>query len=225
LGFLPATEFLKIIQDDGGEIISGLFYDNVRDWLDFNDVNEEIKATLETEARSRFVLMNNGITIIARNLQPTGNKFLIEDFSIVNGCQTSHVLYQSQDKIDASVMVPIRLIGTQDEGIINDIIRATNTQTQVKTEQFFALEEFSKGLEIFCQAVPDLHKLYYERRTRQYHRLQIEKTRIVTPANMNQEPCGKTTGYKKSGLLEPCGKTAGNSQVKLWFCVNVSNWP
>jgi hypothetical protein len=34
-------------------------------------------------------LMNNGVTIIARHLQPTGNRFHIEDFQIVNGCQTS----------------------------------------------------------------------------------------------------------------------------------------
>jgi AIPR protein len=184
LGFLPASEFVKIIQDDGGEIISGLFYDNVRDWLDFNDVNDEIGNTLRSDARARFVLMNNGITIIARNLQPTGNKFLIEDFSIVNGCQTSHVLFAERDKIDQSVMVPIRLIGTQDEGIINDVIRATNRQTEVKAEQFYALQEFSKNLELFCQAFPEQHRLYYERRTRQYHRLAVEKTRIVTPASM-----------------------------------------
>jgi len=184
LGFLPASEFLKLIQDDGGEIISGLFYDNVRDWLDSNPVNDEIRITLGSSTRARFVLMNNGITIIARNLQPVGNKFLIEDFSIVNGCQTSHVLFGEKDKIDESVMVPIRLIGTQDEDIINDIIRATNRQTEVKAEQFYALQEFSKALELFCQAFPDPHKLYYERRTRQYHRLPIEKTRIITPANM-----------------------------------------
>lgn len=184
LGYLPATEFVRIIQDEGGEINSGLFYDNVRDWLDSNEVNDEITTTLKSNARSRFVLMNNGITIIARNLQPTGNKFLIEDFSIVNGCQTSHVLFTEKNEIDESVMVPIRLIGTQDEDIINDIIRATNRQTEVKAEQFYALQEFSKNLELFCQAFPEAHRLYYERRTRQYHRLQIEKTRIVTPANM-----------------------------------------
>ena len=207
LGFLPALDFVRIIEDEGGEIISGLFYDNVRDWLDTNPVNDEIRNTLASEARSRFVLMNNGITIIARNLQPTGNKFLIEDFSIVNGCQTSHVLFGERNNIDESVMVPIRLIGTQDDAIINDIIRATNRQTEVKAEQFYALQEFSKALALFCQAFPDQHKLYYERRTRQYHRLQIEKTRIVTPASMIKaygamflgEPHRATKGY---GLLK-----------------------
>lgn len=57
-------------------------------------------------------------------------------------------------------------------------------QTAVKEEQFYALEEFSKYLETFFQAFPEARRLYYERRTQQYGRLSIEKTRIVTPANM-----------------------------------------
>jgi AIPR protein len=184
LGFLPVPEFLKILSDDTGEIISGLFYDNVRDWQGDNEVNSEIKGTLESDARARFVLMNNGITIIARTLQPTGNSFYIEDYQIVNGCQTSHVLFNQKEQIDDTVMVPVRLIGTQDENIINAIIRATNRQTQVKDEQFFALQEFPKELELFFQTFSESQKLYYERRSRQYDRLDIEKTRIVIPANM-----------------------------------------
>ncbi|WP_164929046.1 AIPR family protein [Gloeobacter violaceus] len=184
LGFLPVSEFIKLLQDDNGEIIGGLFYDNVRDWQDYNQVNSEIKATLESEASDRFVLMNNGVTIIANKVQPTGNKFYIEDYQIVNGCQTSHVLFNNRDKLNDRVMVPVRLIGTQDEGITNAIIRATNRQTEVKEEQFFALQEFPKELELYFQSFPDSHKLYYERRSRQYDRLSIEKTRIVVPSNL-----------------------------------------
>jgi hypothetical protein len=207
LGFLPAAEYLKIIQDDYGDVIGGLFSENPRDWLDYNAVNEEIKTTLASAARSRFVLMNNGITIIARSVRPTGNKFYIEDFSIVNGCQTSHVLSEEKDQIDESVMVPIRLIGTEDDEVMNDIIRGTNRQTEVTAEQFYALEEFSKNLETFCQAFPEQHKLYYERRTRQYHRLSIEKTRIITPANMIK-------AYSAMFLAEPHRTTRNYAALK-----------
>lgn len=183
LGILPAREFLKLLIDESGEMLRVLFYDNVRDWLDLNPVNAEIQGTIEKE-KARFVLMNNGVTIIARNLQVTGNKFLIEDYSIVNGCQTSNVLYEQRDKLDDSVIIPLRLIHTQDEDVINAIVRATNRQTEVKEEQFYALQEFPKELEHYFQTYDDPLKLYYERRTRQYDRLEIEKTRIVTPANM-----------------------------------------
>jgi hypothetical protein len=184
LGFLPAAEFLKLLQDDNEELIGGLFYDNVRDWQNYNDVNSEIQTTLDSDARDRFVLMNNGVTIIANKIQTTGNKFYIEDYQIVNGCQTSHVLFNNRDKLNERVMVPVRLIGSKDEGVTNAIIRATNRQTEVKEEQFFALQEFPKALEIFFQSFPDPHKLFYERRSRQYDRLSIEKTRIVLPANL-----------------------------------------
>ena len=85
LGLIPAAEALKILTDEDGEIVKSIFYDNVRDWQNFNDVNDEIRRTLESPDATRFALMNNGITIIARHLQPTGNTFHIEDFQIVNG--------------------------------------------------------------------------------------------------------------------------------------------
>jgi AIPR protein len=212
LGFLPVPELMKIISDDTGEMIGSLFYSNPRDWQDYNDVNEEIKSTLESDAKSRFVLMNNGITIIARDVRPTANKFVIEDYQIVNGCQTSHVLFEQADKRDKSVAVPVRLIGTQDEAVINAIIRATNRQTPVTEDQFFALQEFPKQLEQYFQTFPNQHKLYYERRSRQYDRLAIEKTRVITQpsvikafaAMFLQEPHRTTRNY--SALKEKVGK-------------------
>lgn len=184
LGFLPVPELMKIVADDNGEMIASLFYSNPRDWQDYNEVNSEIKDTLRSVDKSRFVLMNNGITIIARDVRPTGNKFVIEDYQIVNGCQTSHVLFEQADKNDKSVAVPVRLIGTQDESVINAIIRATNRQTQVTEDQFFALQEFPKKLEEFFQTFSVQQRLYYERRSRQYDRLPIEKTRVITQPNV-----------------------------------------
>lgn len=212
LGYLPVPELIKIVSDDSGEIIGSLFYSNPRDWQGYNEVNAEIESTLKTGDKSRFVLMNNGITIIARDVRPTGNKFVIEDYQIVNGCQTSHVLFERADKNDRAVAVPVRLIGTQDENVINAIIRATNRQTQVTEDQFFALQEFPKQLEQFFQTYPIPQRIYYERRSRQYERLGIEKTRIITQPNVIkafaamflQEPHRTTRNY--SALKDKVGK-------------------
>ena len=66
IGFLPISEFFKLVMDDDDEIIRGLFYSNPRDWIGYNKINTEIKDTLESAARrARFALMNNGVTIIA----------------------------------------------------------------------------------------------------------------------------------------------------------------
>jgi hypothetical protein len=184
IGLIAAPDFIGILTDDDGDMLRGIFDDNVRDWQDYNPVNVEIKSTLESPAKARFALMNNGITIIARTMRPTANKIRIEDFQVVNGCQTSHVLFEQRHSIDSSVMIPLRLIATEDEDIINSIIRATNRQTEVAEEQFFALTVFPKTLEEYFKTFPVPHRLYYERRSKQYDRLPIEKTRIVTQANL-----------------------------------------
>jgi len=46
LGFLSAKDFLKIITNDNDEIIESLFYDNVRGYEGYNDINKEIRDTL-----------------------------------------------------------------------------------------------------------------------------------------------------------------------------------
>jgi len=78
------------------------------------------------------------------------------------------------------VMVPVRLIATQDDNIRNAIIKATNRQTQVTEDQLFALSDFPKKLEAFFPTYEAKRKLYYERRSRQYSGAPgIEKVRVV----------------------------------------------
>jgi hypothetical protein len=80
IGFLKATDFLDLVCDEEGAIIKSLFYENIRDWVGYNQINTEIRETLSSAGKDRFVLMNNGATVIARMVQPTGDKFLIGDF-------------------------------------------------------------------------------------------------------------------------------------------------
>jgi len=181
LGYVPVRQFLTIIQDDDGEILQSIFYDNVRDWQGSeNPVNTEMLETLGSEHKDRFVLMNNGVTVIARAMRHAGSRFTIEDFQIVNGCQTSHALFNARQSLDDTVLIPLRLIATEDERVIESIIRATNRQTVVAREQFFAVTDFAKSLEEYFQTFDDDHKLFYERRSRQYDRLTLEKARIIT---------------------------------------------
>jgi hypothetical protein len=212
LGFIPASEFMPIITNDDGEIMRGAFESNLRDFQGDNVVNIAIKATLASDHKARFVLMNNGITIIARVLRRTANKFHIEDFQIVNGCQTSNVLFDFDGTIE-DVMVPLRLISSDDDDVIRSIVAATNQQTQLSREQLFAATEFPKKLEQFFQAQELSHRIYYERRSRQYDRMPIEKVRVVTQANairafagmFLEEPHRTTRNF--NALLDNVGKT------------------
>lgn len=213
LGFIPASEFLPIVTNDDGEIMRGAFESNLRDFQGAdNTVNNAIKATLASDHKARFVLMNNGVTIIARVLRRTANKFHIEDFQIVNGCQTSNVLFDFEGNTDG-VMVPLRLISSDDDDVIRSIVTATNQQTQLSREQLFAATEFPKRLEQFFQAQEVPHRIYYERRSRQYDRMPIEKVRIITQANairafagmFLEEPHRTTRNF--NALLDNVGKT------------------
>lgn len=55
VGIMPATEFIKLIENESGEIIRSLFYDNVRDFQDFNAVNTEIRETLQSVEKIDFL--------------------------------------------------------------------------------------------------------------------------------------------------------------------------
>lgn len=223
VGLLPALEFLRLVEDEGGEMLKGVFYDNVRDWQDFNAVNTEMRETLAAEdKRSRFALMNNGVTIIAKTLRTTANRFYIEDFQVVNGCQTSHVLHDQRDVLNDDIMVPLRLIATKDEAVIGSIVKATNRQTEIREEQLLALSDFQKKLEAFFSAFDEGQRLYYERRSRQYNNVAgIEKTRIVTPGGLIrafasmflEEPHRATRSYRR--LLDRVGKDLFAENHKL----------
>lgn len=184
LGYLPSDQYLKLIMDGAGNIVRGLFYDNVRDFQGDNSVNQEIDETLKSEEQQLFVLMNNGVTIVADSLTKTGDVFTIEDYQIVNGCQTSHVLFNNRESLSKPVHIPVKLIVSKDGGIKNRVIKATNRQTLVKTEELTALTDFQKALEDYYVAVSGEGKLYYERRSQQYRSAAgIEKIRIVSVPN------------------------------------------
>ncbi len=180
LGSLPADQYLRLITDDTGNIIRGLFYDNVRDFQGDNPVNLEMEETLKTVEQQLFVLMNNGVTIVADSISKTGDLFTIEDYQIVNGCQTSHVLYKNKEVLSHCVHIPVKLIVSRNSEVKNKIIKATNRQTPVKTEELTALTDFQKALEDYYAANSEC-RLFYERRSQQYKStVGIEKIRVVS---------------------------------------------
>lgn len=182
VGTLEFEEFIKLITDEEGKILNSVFYDNVRAFQGENPVNLKIKETLDLKKFDQFPILNNGITLVAKSLKATGDKFCLNDYSIVNGCQTSHVLYNSKDLEGIRKMsIPIRIIVTGDEEIRNDVIRATNNQTQVKPEELEALSDFQKSLELYYQTTREDLELFYERRSKQFNNNpSIIKTRIIT---------------------------------------------
>ncbi|UWF60768.1 AIPR family protein [Brucella sp. 2716] len=184
LGVLPVKEFLKLLTDDSGDIIKSVFVDNVRDFQGENPVNADIAKTITDGLFDQFVLRNNGITIVSRNIKVTSNQYLLEDYQIVNGCQTSHVIFSHQNEIAGELFVPVKLIHTISEDVAQSIIKSTNKQTNVEENDLLALTQFQRDLEDYYTGIQGDTKLYYERRAKQYaSNATIEKGRIVTIGN------------------------------------------
>lgn len=183
-GVLPFKEFKKLIIDENGAT-KAVFEDNIRDYLGPNpDVNKNITETIKTGNVNAFSMLNNGITVVTSSINISGDIATIEDYQIVNGCQTSNVLIENMDSVKGidELIIPIRIIATKDENLKNDITRATNSQTAIKKDQLEALSTFQKKLEEYYKTYRDEDALVYERRTGQYRDSNIPKNRIVTIA-------------------------------------------
>jgi hypothetical protein len=180
LGVLPITEYLKLISDESGEVLKSVFVDNVRDFQGDNPVNTDIAKTLQDGIFDQFVLRNNGITIVARNIKVTSSQFTLEDYQVVNGCQTSHVIHANKDLISGELFVPVKLIHTESEDVAQAIIKSTNKQTKVEDNDLLELTQFQRNLEDYFSGFEGDLKLYYERRAKQFSNVTgLEKGRIT----------------------------------------------
>ena len=184
LGIVSCKEYIKILSDDDGRMLTNIFEDNVRDFQGYNAVNKEIKATiLNQEDQKRFALLNNGITIVAKRIEVTGDEIEIYDYQVVNGCQTSYVLFDNRKQVNESSYIVIKVIQITSENLSDRVIYTTNRQTEVKSEAFASTKYFHKQLQDFYNALNKEFGLYYERRSKQYDlHDEIRKNNIVSLA-------------------------------------------
>ncbi|QJP72078.1 AIPR family protein [Burkholderia glumae] len=188
IGYLPVNEFLKLITGKDGELRRNVFYENVRDFQgEKNNVNAEMAETLSRpDMLDKFILLNNGVTIVARkfsNLRST--EYQISDYYIVNGCQTSNMIFRHREKFGdgSNLRVPIKIIHTTSNDLISAVIRSTNRQTPVPEEAFVSLEKFHKRLQDYYKAYSSEapEALFYERRSKEFANLEnkVERPRII----------------------------------------------
>ena len=185
IGLLPGNEFISLVSTDDGDLNRELFYDNVRDFQGHNPVNSEINHTLsDDQLRHNFPLLNNGVTIVAREINRQGDLFTISDFQIVNGCQTTHILFQNRGHIKADTFIPVKIVATRDRQVVTEVIKATNRQTAVLPEALESLTPFHKELEDFYSVREASRRLaeriYYERRSKQYAIDNIDPRNVVS---------------------------------------------
>lgn len=188
IGVVSARELLKLAiskgsKPDDDRINRAVFYDNIRDFDPQSEINQTILKELSEGSDRSFVFKNNGVTVVAREISRRSDTYHLEDYQIVNGCQTTNVLFMACDKID-DVSVPMRLIGSKDTDFVASIIVGTNQQNRVRDDQFWALLPFMKDLEEYCNAQPVENRILVERRENQYRDIKVERTRVFKPAEL-----------------------------------------
>lgn len=198
LGIVSCQQFISLLTDNDGKMLTNIFEDNVRDFQGYNPVNNEIRDTIkDTEDQKRFALLNNGITIVAKKVDITGDNVEIYDYQIVNGCQTSYVLFDNREMIKNGTYIIVKVIEVLTEELSDRVIYTTNRQTEVKSEAFTSTKHFHKELQDYYNALVGEFGLYYERRSKQYDMQDnIRKANVVSLAT-------QTASYVAMFLSEP----------------------
>lgn len=154
-------QFMQEYKSKSGDL-DLLYEKNVRKFLGSKrKVNKGIEATLENHPE-RFGLYNNGITIVAEDVDKSANgEVILTNPFIVNGCQTTRSIWsvlqrklnsggtapteaqkEWQTKLASAVVITkIVVVGTEGEELLTETTRYTNSQNAVGEKDFIALEK------------------------------------------------------------------------------------
>lgn len=188
LAIVKASEFIDniLLNEEQDDIRNNIFDENIRAYLGEDvDVNSNIKQSLVDEKkREIFSLLNNGITIITPEMAYSASESKIElvNYQVINGCQTSNVLFENRHIINDDAKVIIKFISTTDENTINHIISSTNSQSHINDNAFLALKEKAKLVQKYFTTMEnrcgDENKIYFERRQNEYSKNMYQASKI-----------------------------------------------
>lgn len=178
IGYLNLDEVNELITTDDNDL-DDVFFDNIRYFEGFGDgnsINSKIFKSL-TQNDEIFHLLHNGITITAhsKHFNPQNGNLEIKAFSIINGCQTSNIIYEwikensHTSKYLKTVNIPVKIIITGNTDLRALITETANTANEVKTIQLISITNEAKTIQnMFNQEVRSGDRLYYERLSNQY---------------------------------------------------------
>ena len=170
LGRVSVMEVYKLMEEFGDSLLEK----NIRRYLGKNVINDGITETLlDTDKRQNFFFFNNGAIMICKKfsfnaLQEQNWMVKTDDLQIINGgqtCKTIHQTVKENPNLDFSqTYLLVRLYeveDTENPGIIQDIIYATNSQNPVDFRDLKSNDECQRILEIGAH---DLGYVYKRKR-------------------------------------------------------------
>ena len=208
IGFVPALDYLACLvggdpKAKTAQLKDDVFHGNVRAFLGIEErVNRHIRESIAADdggAQGEFALRNNGVTIIAHGAERIvgSNTLKLTNFQVVNGCQTSHVLFHARHELKPSLQVPIKITATRNAEIAQNIILGLNRQTQIDELQILSRNDFVRRLKRHLDVASAPQPLWinklrtpmilFERRTGEFRHIpEVHWARIVTMQEMMQ---------------------------------------
>jgi len=172
-----------VLRDQQGNLRRSIFDENVRDFIAFKDssINTAMRNSLvSANSTKRFGILNNGITIISPDVRLQSNEMFIANYQVVNGCQTSNVLFDAIDEMSPDATLMVKIIETADQDIVDEIVESTNSQNKIEDHQFLARLDCVKGIEKYfkVRCEDNDQTLYFERRPNQFSNQGLKAIRI-----------------------------------------------
>jgi len=172
LSALKFSELQKMILTNDGNIKEKLFIENPRSHLGATNVNMDIRNTiLNEEYKPYFLYLNNGITILCDKIErhpAKDDEFVLTFPRIINGCQTTHMLYEqykeNPEKVE-NIEIIAKVIATENPDLKKQIIFAANNQNSIGKD-LQSLNKYHEKIEEYYKGNDD--KLFYERLRGQY---------------------------------------------------------
>lgn len=131
---LKADELVKL----QGISNQSLFAHNVRGPLGPTQVNKDIAASIKDKKRHKlFPLFHNGITIIANVVTVTKSTLSINEYYVVNGCQSLSELYKNSASLTGELRVLVKVIKMDALSQLSEMVTSfSNNQNGVKARDF-----------------------------------------------------------------------------------------
>jgi AIPR protein len=181
VGIVSLGDYMEFLADESGALRRHIFDWNVRDYQGNVEVNREIERSLQADDAPEFWWLNNGVTIICSRASIQSKTYYMDDVQIVNGLQTSHTIYstlskQSADHAARDKAILVRILVADDASTRDQVIRATNRQTNVPAASLRATDDVQRSVEAYFAA----NGWYYDRRKNYYRNLGKTPERIVS---------------------------------------------
>ncbi len=114
-----------------------VFAFNVRGPLGRTQVNRDIvKSIKEPATHKLFPLFHNGITIISQKVTDTDDRISVENYHVVNGCQSLSALFENRASITEHLRVLTKILEMEVGPLSAMVTHYSNNQNGVKPRDF-----------------------------------------------------------------------------------------